>query len=412
MRILLVSQYFAPEVFRINDLAEALRSRGHDLTVLTGQPNYPGGRFFSGHGLLRPWAECRDGVPVLRCPLIPRGRGGGVRLFLNYLSFALSACLLAPFRCPGRYDVIFVYAPSPITVALPALLLRALGRGPVLLWVLDLWPESVEAAGGVRSRPVLAGLSRLVRFIYRHCDRVLVQSQAFVPRVEALGVKDHQLRVFPSWADEVFQQNPGPNTVAMPAGFRVLFAGNIGAAQDFPGILGAAERLRDQPDIHWVIAGGGRMEPWVREQIKTRGLERQVHLVGSHPVEAMPALYRDADCLLVTLRREAIFALTIPAKIQSYLASGRPIVAMLDGVGAQVVESSGAGFAGPAQDSQTLAENVLRMFRLQVAERNAMGARGKAYCDREFSRDKLMTNLERWMQEVASARATHNSQGK
>lgn len=408
MRILFVTQYFAPEVFRINDLAEALRGRGHELTVLTGQPNYPGGRFFAGHGPFRPWAENRNGLRVLRCPLIPRGRGGGIRLFFNYLSFALSACLLAPFRCRDRYDAIFVYAPSPITVALPAMLLRALGRGPVLLWVLDLWPESVEAAGGIRSRPLMAGLSRLVRFIYHHCDRVLVQSPAFVPRLKALRVKEHQLRYFPSWADEVFQQDPGLNTVAMPAGFCVLFAGNIGAAQDFPGILDAAERLRDQSGIHWVIAGGGRMEAWVREQIKARGLEHQVHLVGSHPVEAMPALFRDADCLLVTLRREPILALTIPAKIQSYLASGRPIVAMLDGVGAQVVESSGAGFAGPAQDTEALAENVLKMFRLPVAERSAMGARGKAYCEREFSRDKLMGNLERWMQEVAPARATRN----
>ena len=403
MRILIVSQYFWPENFRINDLAASLHERGHRVTVLTGQPNYPSGRFFPGHGWSGPWRQIREGVEVLRCPLLPRGRGGSLRLALNYLSFVVSACLLAPFRCRGRFDAIFVYAPSPVTVALPALLLRALGRGPVLLWVLDLWPESITAAAGLRTAHVLGAITRLVRFIYHRCDTVLVQSRAFTERVQSLGAVPAKIRYLPSWAENVFvhgAESGGGGLPQLPAGFRVLFAGNIGAAQDFPGVLQAAEHLRACGDIRWIVVGDGRMAPWVRREIAARGLEKQVYLLGSFPVEKMPSLYAQADCLLVTLKREPIFALTIPGKLQSYLACGRPIAAMLDGEGARIVTEAGAGLAGPAENPQLLAENILALYRMTVSERAGMGQSGREYYDLHFARDRLIPQLENWLRDA------------
>jgi colanic acid biosynthesis glycosyl transferase WcaI len=411
VNILIVSQYFWPENFRINDLALALHDRGHSVTVLTGTPNYPSGRFFDGHGWFRRSRENWNGVEIRRCPLIPRGNGGGLRLALNYASFALMASLLGPWKCPGKFDAIFVHEPSPITVALPALVLRRLRGSPVLLWVLDLWPESVAAAGSMRSPLVLAMISRLVRFIYRRCDRVLVQSRGFIARVLAQGADPARVLYFPSWAEAIFTQAPAaqaPLPLALPHGFRVLFAGNIGAAQDFETILAAAEQLREARDIHWIIVGDGRMAGWVREQVLARGLSDTVHLTGAFPLEAMPPLFAQADALLVTLKADPIFALTIPGKIQSYLACGRPIVGMLDGEGANVLRESGAARVSPSGDATALAANVMALHQMQGEARQAMGEAGREYYRQHFERDHLMSQLEQWFTQARDSGSPAN----
>ena len=205
MRILIVTQYFWPENFRINDLAQGLMNRGHEVTVYTGKPNYPEGRFFPGYGFLGHGNETFGGVRVIRVPLLPRGEGSGFRLALNYLSFAFFASFLAPFRVYGDFDVILVYEPSPVTVGLPALILKALKGAPVLFWVQDLWPESLVAADAVRARWILAGIERLVRFIYHRCDRILVQSKAFVEAILPYGIPREQILFFPNTAEALYR---------------------------------------------------------------------------------------------------------------------------------------------------------------------------------------------------------------
>jgi glycosyltransferase involved in cell wall biosynthesis len=185
-----------------------------------------------------------------------------------------------------------------------------------------------------------------------------------------------------------------------------MFAGNIGVPQDFPNILAAAERLRAERDIHWIVLGDGRMASWVREQIAARGLQGTVHLLGRFPLDSMPTFFTQADAMLVTLKREPILALTIPAKVQSYLACGRPILAMVDGEGARIVEQAGAGFACAAEDPAGLAAAVLKLRALDPAQRARMGTAGRAYYEREFDRATLMTRLESHLAALATARAT------
>jgi colanic acid biosynthesis glycosyl transferase WcaI len=406
MRLLVVTQYFWPENFRINDLVDALRARGHEVVVVTGLPNYPAGRFYPGYGL-RTWHRYREsyrGARVLRFPILARGRGSAIRLFANYVSFALSASMLAPLCCRGPFDAIFVHEPSPITVALPALVLKWTKKAPLLLWVLDLWPESVAAASNVRSPFLLRWIDRLVRFIYRRCDRVLVQSRSFMEYVQLQGVTDAQLGYFPSWAEAVFCESTRRANAAlprMPGGFRIVFTGNIGYAQDFPSVLSAAERLKTHPDIHWIVLGDGRMANSVRKEVAERGLTGQFHLLGSHPLETMPQFLAQADAALVSLRGEPIFARTIPAKIQSYLACARPILAMLDGEGARVIEEAGAGLVGPAGNPDRLAANVLELYRMSARERSRLGRAGRDYYDREFAREAMVSRLESWLAELA-----------
>jgi len=406
MKILIVSQYFWPEDFRINDLALGLRERGHEVAVYTGKPNYPGGRLFPGYGFFGRRVEDFQGVRVMRVPLVPRGDGGALRLTLNYFSFALFASLLAPFRCAGSYDLILVYEPSPVTVGLPALVLKRVKRAPVLFWVQDLWPETLSAIGAVRSRWLLGLVDRLVRFIYRRCELILAQSQAFMPYLQAQGVPVSRMRYYPNSAEALYQPvavgPDAPERALMPPGFRVMFAGNIGAAQDFDTILGAAEKLKGEQEVQWVIVGDGRLQPWVEREIERRGLAGTVRLLGRHPVQSMPRFFALADAMLVTLKDDPVFALTVPSKIQSYLACGRPIVAALDGEGARVIAEAGAGVAVKAGDAAALADAVLKLYRMPAPEREAMGSRGRDYFERNFERSILMSRLEQWGRELAT----------
>ena len=410
MRLLVVSQYFWPENFRVNDLVAELGRRGHDVTVLTGLPNYPEGtvapEFRRAPGRFARY----EGAAIVRVPILSRGRGG-VRLVLNYLSFVLAASLVGTYRLRGRhFDAIFVFQPSPITSCLPAILLGRLKDAPVLLWVLDLWPETLAAMGVVRSARALALVGRLVAFIYRHCDLVLAQSRAFVPNIERYVESATRIRYFPGWAEPLFRVRPdsvphAPEVAEFLTTFNVLFAGNIGDAQDFPAILNAAEALRQRRDIRWLIVGDGRVAEWVREEIRRRALDQTVIMLGRHPIERMPAFFRAAGALLVTLKSDPVFAMTIPGKVQAYLATGVPVVGMLDGEGARVLERSGAALVCRAGDAATLAARVTQLASLSASERAAMGARGLAYSKLEFDRDQLLTQLEDWMRGLAAARS-------
>jgi glycosyltransferase involved in cell wall biosynthesis len=407
MRVLVLSQYFWPENFRVNDLSAELVARGHHVTVLTGWPNYPEGRVFAEYRA-DPAAFARHhGAEVLRIPVLPRGQGR-LMLVLNYLSFVLSGLLWAPWLLRGRsFDAIFVFQTSPITSVIPALLLRRIKRAPLLLWVLDLWPDTLSAVGVLRSPRALALVGRLVRFIYRRCDRILVQSRAFMGNVERHGGAPERLRYFPNWAEPIFQGSlrevaPAPELAPHAGGFNIMFAGNLGDAQDFPAILDAAQRLRDEhPELRWLVVGDGRAAPMVRAELARRGLEGCVRLLGRFPMERMPSFFVGASAMLVSLKADPVFSLTIPGKVQSYLSAGMPVLAMMDGEGARVIEEAAAGLTAPAGDGAALADAVRTLIALTPAQREAMGARGRTYCEREFDRATLMSALERWMAELA-----------
>ena len=276
--------------------------------------------------------------------------------------------------------------------------------------VLDLWPETLEAIGLVRSPRVLGWLGRLVGFIYRRCDLVLVQSRAFIPSVEKHSGNSSRIRYFPGWAEAVFEDAlasiaPAPEVAPYADTFNVLFAGNIGDAQDFPAILDAACELRDEARLRWLIVGDGRLAEWVRSEVKRRGLEANVIMLGRYPIERMPSFFCAASVLLVSLKKNPSYAMTIPGKVQSYLATGIPILAMLDGEGAAVIEQAGAGLVCAAGAANELAKHVQTLIQLSPEERTAMGERGRRYGENEFQRAALMTTLERWTQELVTASA-------
>lgn len=405
LRVLIASQYYWPESFSINGVAKTLMEKGIEVEVLTGKPNYPRGEIFSGY---RAWGcqrESHYGVDINRIPLFARG-GGGWRLALNYLSFAISGLLFAPWMLrKKRFDVIFIYAPSPILQAIPAIFLGWLKGCPVVLWVQDLWPESLSATGYVRNRAVLKLVERVVRFIYRHTDLLLVQSRAFEEPVRALA-SGTPIVYYPNSVEDTFAKpaiDEHPLVKGLGEGFSVIFAGNIGAAQAVGVIVEAASLLREYADIHFVVLGDGSCREWMLKEVQHRGLDN-LHLPGRFPMETMPSFMQKASALLVTLANKSIFAATVPNKVQAYMAAGRPIIACLNGEGARLVVEAGAGLATPAEDVLALADTILRLYRLSPVEREKMGENGRRYYQEHFDHDHLVDELIGHLQAVSQGR--------
>ena len=409
MKILVSSQHFWPENFRINDLVQALIERGLKVDVLTGKPNYPEGRYFPGY---RGWGCQREqwsGATIFRVPLAARGSGRALRLVINYLSFIGSGLLFAPWLLRRRsYNVVFVYASSPLLQAIPAIFLSWLKQCPVVVWIEDLWPESLAATGYVRNRLILAGVGRVVRFIYRHSDLLLVPSRAFEPSVAA-AAPGKPIVYYPNSVEAVFCDpaiGEQPDVPGLDTGFPVVFAGNIGTAQVVDVIVEAASLLSAYSDIRFVMLGGGSRREWLLQEVQARGLTN-VYIPGRYPVEAMPGILKKASALLVTLADEPIFSVTVPGRIQTYLAAGRPILASLNGEGARLVIEAEAGLASPAEDPRALADAVLQLFRMAPAEREKMGMNGRRYFSEHFDRELLVDQLLDHFRSVTSLKVNN-----
>lgn len=402
MKILIVSQYFYPEEFKINDLVRDLVARGHQVSVLTGKPNYPKGEYFDGYRYEGVQKEDFYGVEVIRVPLRKRGSGGAVNLVRNYMSYVTNAKKYLR-KHKMVFDAILCYEISPITQAYPALFCKKKYGGKVLLWVQDLWPESVTAAGGVNNKLLLGFLDRLVKKIYAKSDVLMVQSNGFTESILSKGNFASKIAYIPNWAEDLYLEKKMVNVDAvramMPEGFRVMFAGNVGAAQDVGSIIKAAAETRDIPDIKWVIVGDGRARVEVEEESRKLGLTNTVIFLGRHPMETMPTFFSFADAMVVSLKDEYIFSLTIPAKTQSYMASGKPILSMLNGEGNKTIKEAACGLIAPSGDYKTLAHNVKTLYQTSKEELAQMGQRGLDYYLSHFDKKKVIDNIIKLMQQ-------------
>lgn len=395
MRILIITPHFYPENFRINDFAKGFIEKGHRITVLTGTPDYPSGKFFDGYGLIKKSREVWQGIKIYRVPVFPRSRGKNWQLFLNYFTYVISGCIYA-FFIKKDFDVIFINETSPITIGIPAIVIKKIKKIPIVFWVLDLWPESVSAAGNLKTNIIPKLLLPMVKWIYKNSDKILVSSRGFISSISEKGVPKEKIEYFPQWAEPLFNEiSKSEVPVRLPDGFKILFAGNIGEAQDFESVLCAAELLKENKNIHWIILGDGRRYEYVKEQIKIRELAPNFHLLGKFPLDAMPAFYSKADALLLSLKKEHIFSLTVPGKLQSYLACGRPILTMLDGEGSAIVDDAKAGLTSGAGDYQSLAKNVLFMSKLDNEELNKYCINARQYYLDNFERNKLLNQAEK-----------------
>lgn len=397
MKILIVTNHFFPEEFKVNSMALELKRRGHDISVLTAIPDYPQGTFHKGYGVFSKRVEKWNGIRIYRSLIIPRGKGGTLRMAMNYLSLTLSQIFNSLILAVStRYDQIIVYETSPVMVGIPAVCIKKLRHTPVLFWVQDLWPESLTAAGGINNRFVIGLFEKLTRWIYRNSTLILISSESFRESIIQKGDFAKKIVYFPQWAEDASVEGYPEKMPEMPAGFKVMFAGNIGEAQDFEHIMEASRILKDE-DIHFVILGDGRKRNWVQEFVKKHELERTVHLLGRHPAAMMPCFFEKADIMLVALKDELIFNLTLPAKIQAYMFASKPIIAMMNGEGPRVIAEAGGGISVPAGDSEGLVKAICDMKKASKQTLELMGEKNKRYCEEHFSIKGCIDYLEEIM---------------
>ena len=397
MNILIISQYFWPENFKINDIAKGLVEKGHNVSVLTGLPNYPTGKLFKGYSFFKIKKEKLDKITIYRSPLISRANGSSLRLFLNYFSFAFFASLRVLF-INNKFDKIFVYEVSPITVGIPAIIAKYRFKAPIFFWVQDLWPESIIAAGGITNKFIINSIDKLTIFIYNHSYKILVQSRAFIPYILNQNVNENKIFYLPNSTETFYNKVPVKNKFnkLMPKdGPILMFAGNIGEAQGFKTMIKSALYLNKSGiKVNWVILGDGRQRQSIENKINKLGLQNCFFFLGSFSSEEMPWFFACADALLVTLKKNLIFSLTIPNKIQSYMACSKPIIASLDGEGGRVILEAKSGFVSPSEDHISLSKSIIKFLKLNSNEKKLMGDSARIYFEKEFERDKLISKIE------------------
>ncbi len=398
VKILVVTQYFWPENFRINDLVKRLVEKGHEVTVLTGFPNYPYGRLFSNYKRTQPFLrESFQGAKIIRVWFYLNHSLSILKRLLNYGSFALSATLLGPFLCGRKFDRIFVFQPGPYSVAIPSLLFKFLSRSPATIWVQDIWPDALRDSEVVKQKWLLNLVEKLAGFLYRRFDKLLVSSPEFEKPLMRMGVEKSRIEFLPQWPEDLYQKKEADSILLekenMKDFFNVVFAGNLGPAQNPELIIEVADQLKTFSDIHFVILGDGVSLESLRQEIKRRGLTN-VDLKGRKPLEMMPQYFALADILLVQLKKAPIYRMTIPGKLQSYLACGRPIIAGLEGAGAEIIRQSGAGLVVEPGNVKALKEAILFLHSCSKETREEMGQKGLEFFKENFNPSKIMNQLE------------------
>ncbi|GAB3800114.1 hypothetical protein GCM10028798_14130 [Humibacter antri] len=393
----MITQWFDPEpTFKGVLFAQELIRQGHEVRVVTGYPNYPGGKVYDGYRISGFRREIVEGVPVLRVPLYPSHDASAVKRVANYLSFAASATI--GVLATRRPDVAYVYHP-PATVAIPAVVLKVLKGVPYVYDVQDLWPDTLAATGMLTHRRVLAIVGRLMMRAYRGAARVVVLSEGFENSLASRGVPRKKLKVIPNWADEArIDVGSAPRDVEehlFPHGeFVVTFAGNIGRAQGLETLLDAAELLRERADIRFVVVGAGLEKDALQKESQRRELPN-VAFLPRRPISKIGPLLTRSDALLVHLKDEPLFAITIPSKTQAYLLAGRPILMGVRGDAARMVEAAHAGMSFDPEDARQLAGAVVELAGLDPEVRAELGRAGERYY-----RDRLSLR-------VGSARFAH-----
>ena len=395
MKILIISQYFYPETFRVNTLCAELVKRGHQVTVLTGYPQYPQGKIYEGYGFRKPYEKEWNGAKIERIKMRPRGKTP-FGLLWNCYSFVAEGKKWVK-KCEEKFDAIYVFEVSPVTVGLPAVAYKEKFGTPIFFNVQDLWPENVEIVLGIRNKLVIGTINKIVDKIYSASDRIFCSSSSFVENIANRGVSRDKLVFWPQFcSDPDFTHVTKPDCYK-DEHFNIVFTGNIGEAQGLDLLVDAAEKLKTT-NVRWFLVGDGRAREKIAKRVTEKGLEDIVTFIGRVSEEEANRYIHYADCAYLSFQKNKLFDMTLPAKLQSYMACGTPILAAAGGESARVVREAACGFVC-AQDADALAAAVKNEV-LVSKELDAMGNNAKAYFNSHFTMDVVIGSLEEMMQSV------------
>lgn len=414
MKLCIFTNHFYPEDFKVNDIAFELEKKGHDVTVITAVPDYPKGKFFDGYGWFRRSREDVNGCHVIRLPIIPRGKGGAKRLVLQYLSYYISSFVFTFFhKFFHKYDAVFVHLTSPFFIGLAATHLKRRQKIPMLFWMLDLWPESITAAAGISNPLIIKPLTKQVQKVYNNCDAILIGSRGFEKSICEKGDYKDKCVYFPNWCEsaelpEDVEKYKAVEPFASFTGteFSVLFAGNIGEAQNLDCVIDAAIKIqKTHPSVKFIFLGDGRAREHLVQKSADNGiLGKTVFFPGRFPIESMPYFMSRASVLLVSLKDELIFNLTVPSKVQFYMAQGKPVLAMLNGDGADLIGEAKCGLAVPANDRTAFADAVKKMSEMKETERMQLGKNGRNYYEQHFRKEQRIEQLDEILRRAVSTK--------
>lgn len=390
MKILVVSQYFYPENFRINTICTELVQRGHDVTVLTAYPQYPIGRIYDGYGFDIPHEKQWNGVKIHRVKTYPRG-SNPLTLLRNCTSYVSSANKWVR-NCTEKFDAVFVFETSPVTVGLPAVAYKKKFGTPVYFYLQDLWPESVHDVLGIRFAPLTWLINRIVDKIYTNSDKILCTSKGVIHHLQNKGVPGEKLLYWPQFCQEPQLEDTQKPREYSEDTFNVVFTGNIGDAQGLDLLVDTAKRLKALP-IKWFLVGDGRAKERISQKVKDLQLEERVIFVGRVSPEEADRYVHFADCAYLSFKDLPLFRLIIPAKLQTYLACGAPILAAAGGDTAAIIQEAGCGIAAEPQ-CEALEHAVREMLALSPEQRKTMGQAARAYSVAHFDKDTLLGELE------------------
>lgn len=397
--ILVIAQYFYPEQFRINDICTEWVKRGYKVTVITGIPNYPQGKYYKGYGLFKKRKEIYNGIKIIRIPLIPRGNNL-IMLALNYLSFVASGFFWNLFT-QIKADYVFIFEVSPMTQALPGLWYAKKRNIPCYLYVTDLWPESVEIVAGIKNRHIINVIGIMVDYIYKRCDRIFTSSASFIKSINERGVHFDKLEFWPQYAEDYYTPLD-KGTISVPEipqddTFNIIFAGNIGAAQGLNVLPQAAQLLKqNNTKVRFNVVGDGRYKETLINMVNNYGVSEMFNFVDKQPSTRIPEFMAVCDMTLISLSRSKIFSMTLPAKTQSCLACGIPIIVSGDGEIQEVIKKADAGICSDAGDAGMLANNIEMIASKSTDELLQISQNALEYYRNNFNKETLLKKMDKW----------------
>ncbi len=396
MKILVISQYFYPENFRVNTLCRELVERGHDVTVMTAYPQYPYGKIYDGYGFKIPYEKEWNGVKVHRVKTYPRGKTP-FGMLRNCISYVTSGNRWVR-KCTEKFDAVYVFEVSPVTVGLPAVKYKKKFGTPIFFNLQDLWPENVEEVLGIRFAPFIWIINKIVDKIYTNSDKILCASKGFVSNLKQRGVSEDKLVFWPQFClpPEIERKKP---TIYSDDTFNIVFAGNIGDAQGLDLMIEAAHKLKGA-GIRWYLVGDGRARQRLERLTREYGITEEVIFTGRvSEAEANQYVYY-ADCAYLSFTKNKLFNMTLPAKLQTYLACGTPILAAAGGESAEIINGAGCGIAVEPELGKVI-QAVKQMTAYSKQERMVMSTNGQKFYEENFKMDVLVDKLIDIMKEMS-----------
>lgn len=397
--ILVIAQYFYPEQFRINDICTEWVKRGYKVTVVTGIPNYPQGKYYDGYGLFKKRKETYNGMDIIRIFLIPRGNNA-IMLAINYLSFVVSGFFWKMFT-KIKADYVFIFEVSPMTQALPGVWYAKKRKIPCYLYVTDLWPENVEIVAGITNKRILNAIGIMVGYIYKRCDRIFTSSESFIQAIVDRGTEREKLEFWPQYAEDYYKpvDKENANIPEIPNDdiFNIIFAGNIGFAQGLDVLPEAAKILKEtNTKVRFNIVGDGRFKETFKSNVEENQVADYFNFIDKQPATRIPEFMAVSDATLISLSKSKVFSITLPAKTQSCLACGVPVIVSADGEIQDVINKADAGVCSNAGDATGLAENIKKLVSMSTEKHRNMSQNAVDYYQKNFDKETLLNRMDQW----------------